>query len=1336
VSANAPFPAFPQRNPFPGLRPFEASEAHLFFGRDGQSDEMLRRLGRSRFLAVVGTSGSGKSSLVRAGLLPALHGGLLSAVGTHWRMAILRPGADPIGNLARSLSAPPVLGSVADPLLQPAIMETTLRRSARGLIEATRQARLNGAENLLVLVDQFEELFRFKLLSRSEDAAAFVKLLLESVQQAELPVYVVLTLRSDFLGECAQFRDLPEALNDSQYLVPRLTRDQRREAIQAPVAVGRGSIAPRLLQRLLNDVGDDPDQLPVLQHALMRTWDHWQRHRRGEDDPLDLADYEAIGSMREALSRHVDEAYAELPDARARLVAETLFKTLTERGRDNRDIRRPTTVRDIAAVVGADPAEVIQVIEVFRGEGRSFLTPSSDTALRAESSIDISHESLIRQWERLRLWVDQEAQSATIYLRTAEAAKLYEAGQSGLWRDPQLHLALEWRERAKPVSAWAQRYDPAFAAAMAFLDESRGARDAEVQRQARDREAKRRRAYGLAVALGGLAALLAVLAVWALRSRDEARRATSLMDLTAANLRIEVGNKEKALRDLEASRHHEETLGEEQQAERAASVARTPGREFEALVLAIRAAGPQRKRKEALSAAAIAGLGAAVTAARRSLPLRGHTGMVTSAAFSPTGGRLLTVGDDQERTATLWDVGSRLRLASVPLGSAWPVTGRAFWLTAPGAFSRDGARLIIPARDGTAQVLDARRGRLLRRIEAEQRPGVARDDVIAAGFSPTDRALAVVASSHQGAGFWNVETGDLVSAIAPRSSSTPAYPLLMGWTYTVFSSDGSRLLTGGQVNKVQVWDVASGQRSPAEPLAGRSESGAFSPDGSRVVITMEYGRVMMLDADQLKPLEIPYGCHALAVSSASFSPDSAQLVLPSASRALLLDAKTGKVRKELVGHAEEVDRAEFSPDGKLVVTASRDHTARLWGADSGEPLETLQGHRLRVLSAAFAPDGRSLVTTSADGTARVWDIVRDGSLRKLEPALARLRAAIAAHAKDISSFAFSADGRRFLLVSRQSVAWLGDASTGRLIGEMRGTEKEPVESAVFSPDGRRLLTGGNRWAIWDAATGRRLAALPGPDGEAGVDQLSRDGSRLVTADSSAVTVWDAHTGHRISRREDPSVWSAKLAPDGGRVLTMHLVGDRYVGQKDRVVQVWDSNSGRLLATIRGHMVDVRGAAFSPDGDRIVTASGDRTAAVWNARDGQRTALLEGHEAEVEEAAFSPDGARILTRGADRTARLWDAQTGHLLATLEGHSVSLTCAAFSADGRHVVTASNDGTAKIYSADPADLAEDFFATACGFLRHQPECDQVEEFCGGLCRTTPPGHVRQKGPLSSPD
>ncbi len=236
-------------NPFPGLRPFREEEEYLFFGRESQVDAILDKLADARLLAVMGPSGSGKSSLVNCGLIPSLYGGLMTQAGSAWKVAYFRPGGDPIKALARALAEVLFTDFDAGSLSPEKIIETTLRMSKRGLIDIFEQAQLPPHVNLLVVIDQFEELFRFGQVragrnqqnqSRLESDTAFINLLLEAWKQTQAPVYVTLTMRSDFLEDCAQFAGLPEAINDGQYLVPRMTRDERKAAIAGPVAVGGG----------------------------------------------------------------------------------------------------------------------------------------------------------------------------------------------------------------------------------------------------------------------------------------------------------------------------------------------------------------------------------------------------------------------------------------------------------------------------------------------------------------------------------------------------------------------------------------------------------------------------------------------------------------------------------------------------------------------------------------------------------------------------------------------------------------------------------------------------------------------------------------------------------------------------------------------------------------------------------------------------------------------------------------------------------------------------------------------------------------------------------------
>ena len=266
--------------PYPGLRPFKRGETDIFFGREEQTDELVDRLSRTRFLSVVGPSGCGKSSLVRAGLLDALETGFMAAAGAGWQVADMRPGGRPMLRLADAL-----LAMSGRPRYDndSAFLQAALERGPRSLIEYLDDLPLPKGDNLLILVDQFEEIFRFALGTGQEEADTFVALLLAATKQREQPVYVVITMRSDFIGDCARFTGLAEAVNEAQFLTPRLTREQSREAIEGPARVFGGEVEPALVNRLLNDMGTDPDQLPLMQHVLMRMWTRATNDRKFHD---------------------------------------------------------------------------------------------------------------------------------------------------------------------------------------------------------------------------------------------------------------------------------------------------------------------------------------------------------------------------------------------------------------------------------------------------------------------------------------------------------------------------------------------------------------------------------------------------------------------------------------------------------------------------------------------------------------------------------------------------------------------------------------------------------------------------------------------------------------------------------------------------------------------------------------------------------------------------------------------------------------------------------------------------------------------------------------------
>jgi cell division protein FtsN/energy-coupling factor transporter ATP-binding protein EcfA2 len=963
-------------NPFPGLRSFEPEEEHLFFGREKQIDELLARLRRTRFLAVVGTSGSGKSSLVRSGLIPALHGGFMTKAGSSWRVAVFRPGDDPIGNLAAALATPEVLGcdpEIAD--LHRTLIDTTLHRSARGLTESVRLARIPERDNVLLLVDQFEELFRFKRNPRirdsQEEAVAFVRLLLEAARQTEVPVYVVLTMRSDFIGSCTELPGLAEATNDGQYLVPRMTREERRAAILGPVAVGGADIAPRLVLRLLNDVGDDLDQLPILQHALMRTWDRWEGdHRPGE--VLDLRHFEAAGTLREALSLHAEEAYRELTargDRRPAEIAAVLFKALTERG-SGHGVRRPTRLAEICALAGAGEEEVMRVVDGFRLPGRSFLMPPCQVALTADTVLDISHESLMRIWERLIDWVDEEGRSAKLYLRLSKAAAEYQEGNGGLWRDPELQLALNWREETRPTAVWAERYDPAFERAMLFLDYSRQERDQALEKRERERRRQLLRTRLLALTLGAAALVVLVFGLYALTVRNEAEQSAyeAQQQKFAAesherdarrqreNALLQKRRAEEESRHAEAARRAAErqreiaqaeglraraeesnALAQKRNAEQARELAETARRQAEEAKSAT-----ETQRAEAVQAKLDAD--AQRVKAESSGREARRLGMLQAArALALQAARLQR--DDQRQTAALLAVaGYRLHLRSGgdpdDAGLFEALRTTAARLESPEALRhQDAVRAVALAGDGRTLFAGGDDGAVLR-----------------ADLGAPDRKPARLGALADG-----------VRSLALRA-------------------DGGRLAAGGLDGGIDLWDLGRPGSAPRILRTGGAAGSAvnalaFQPGSGRLAAGGADGSVVTWSAD-LSETTILLAPQPFRVTALAFSPDGQSLAAATAGGGLLLltPGEPGSAPRVL-GAAPDLRSAAFSEDGRLLAAGTASGTVLLWepGEGAGSLPVELTGHTGAVTAAAFLPGQHTLATASLDGSVRLWSLERPGT---------------------------------------------------------------------------------------------------------------------------------------------------------------------------------------------------------------------------------------------------------------------------------------------------------------------------------------------------------------------
>lgn len=998
------------RNPFPGLRAFEEHEDVLFFGREKQVDELLKKLRTTRFLAVIGSSGSGKSSLIKSGLIPALHSGFMSGAGSQWRICSFRPGNDPIYNMAVGLSQAGTLYEYEDEQdfqTYTAINESILRRSSNGLVGAYKQSGIDVKHNLLVLVDQFEELFRFSKYEKAEkdgkrDSVAFINLLLKATEQRDMPIYVVFTMRSDFLGDCTEFRGLPEAINNGDYLVPRMTRDERKEAIVAPIAVAGGTIAPRLLNQLLNDVGDNPDQLPILQHALMRTWEAWVKS--GDPSaPVDIEHYEQIGTMRYALSQHAEEAYQELNGDRERMICEIMFKALTDRGADARGIRRPSRLSEIYELCNATPEEVITVINVFRQKGRGFLMPGDHVPLTIQSIIDISHESLMRVWERLSQWVYEEIESAELYLRLSKSAELYQGGKSGLWTNPDLALALKWRDDNHPNATWATRYDTSFERAMQFLDYSKKEYDTEVEKKERKQKNDLKKARRFAVVLGtaSILSLFFLVISMNLKFKAEAsegkareneqiavsksREAERQKQIAFAQKKIaeeqkniaedqkkqtelqtQIAQKEKQVADANRivavqQQQKAEAASVEADKQRRAAVAQEQIAEGEKAVAQKERANAEREKENAerseKNTRRLRLLSIARAMAIQSVKNRGEGDLPALLALQAY--KFNAENNGFENNPDIFNAVSAAVDEKPALNGHKDVV-RAIDI------SPDGKSLVSCSDDGTVRLWNMQDKKSAGLLNMGKLKNV---EVRSVTYNASGRYIIA-----------GTVDGKLLVWDITQNNGQPR--VIQAHTSIInkvqCEASGSQFVTVSSDGWLKVWDINNLlQPVYAADVHAKLISLCYSRNGDRVAVGSENGSIHIYQTKQWGPAIQVINTDGKSIRALAFNIAGDRLAAGAASGVIRIFSGRDRMvaAGELRGHGSPVNAIVFNPDGKTLATCSYDKTIRIWTLRSPEePPIIITDNSAWVMDIAFDRNGDRLVSCGADKTVRIFNI--------------------------------------------------------------------------------------------------------------------------------------------------------------------------------------------------------------------------------------------------------------------------------------------------------------------------------------------------------------------------
>ena len=997
-------------NPFPGIRSYETHEDELFFGRELQVSELVEKLSQTRFLAIVGSSGCGKSSLIKAGVIPALLKNKTEFFSTTWKLSIFRPSDDPIGNLAQALATGKMnADTIAD----------ELRSGKNGLVNILSSIDNPADQSRLIIIDQFEELFRFKNSRTSAqsivETAAFIDLILTAIEHTEIPVYIILSMRTDFLDECTEFRGLSEVINKGYYLVPRMNNDERRLAITGPVRKKGCRITDELVERLLNEVGDDPDQLPIMQHALMRTWEFWTINRIGEQ-PIGLEHYTAIGTMKEALSVHLEEIFTELRDHKNKYIAEKLFKALTDITKESRGTRRPTQLCDIITLAEARQEEIIRVIDSFRKPGCAFLMPSANVELTPGSTIDISHESIMRVWTRLRKWVEEESSSAQLYLRLSKSAELYQEGKTGLWINPELQLAMQWKEQTKPNATWAMRYDPAFDRAITFLQYSKKQNELELSKKENQQKRNLKRARTSAIILGiaSVISILFLLISLNLRFKAEASRKEAIEKEKLAvfeRKRMEIQRKEAILQKkiseqqqqiaeqqkmiTEQQRQYavkQQVIAQEQTTVAVQQRKKADESKQEALVARDEA---QSQRKEAVAQKLIADK-ERVKAEESEKNTQRLRLLAISRSMAIQASQLYnTVKDDlpgllaveayqinKENGGLQNDAAIYAALSAIS-GDQVILRGHDDGVRSM-ALTKDGKTLFSCGDDDKLLMWNMVNNQLppVRLEIPKQGQGALRS----VGLTHEEQWL-ISGSANGNLVIWNRNNISSLPRIIHGHASV-INELAMHPAKNMFASAGSD-------GKLLLWNYGNDQftKSQIDSVSGKINCISFSPDGAWLAYGTGSGAVkaISVSGQLLPPLLLQTSGNSIL--SIAFSKDGKSLAAGLSNgtiRVWSMDEPGARPQEILGRHASGVTALTFSQDGRKLASSSYDRTMKLSGFPTQvtKPI-SIENHDLWVYDILFTHDDTQLISCSADKTIRIVSTENEGMAERLKKSLKR-----------------------------------------------------------------------------------------------------------------------------------------------------------------------------------------------------------------------------------------------------------------------------------------------------------------------------------------------------------
>ncbi len=1197
-------------SPYRGLYAFREEDAPYFFGREAFTERLVNTLGQKSMAAVIGPSGSGKSSVVFAGLLPTLR------KQEDVCLIETRPGGHPFNSLADALltALDPEIGETAR-LLEVKQLAKALKDKQLLLSDVVgRIAKKDGNnQHQVLIVDQFEELYT--LCTDETVRHSFPNTLFEAIHssrdQGELKMTLVLTLRADFMGQALTDRPFADALQESDVKLGPMTRAELGRAIESPAAKKNVVYEAGLVDRILDDVGDEPGNLPLLEFALTLLWERRTGRR------LTHAAYEAIGRVDGSLARYADEVYEQLPPEEQGL-AKTVFTQMVRPGEGTEDTRRLANRSEL----GYEEWELAQRLADAR------LVVTGRTA-EGQKTVEVVHEALIRGWGRLREWMNDERNFRAWQERLRAAMRQWddsERDEGALLRGVPLGEAEEWLvDKVRDISPAEKTYIEASVAlrekhaaereaqrrreleqAKRLADEQRRRAEAEHQRaEEQARATKRMRA--LAAVLGVVFLLAVAAAIFAVnQSQDAANQADARATEVVVRSTAEAEAKDNAA--LAATRAYESA--------KARDTAETErSRANEAALSALEARDEAEDERDRADAQATLALSRQIAAQSATL-LGPQLDLALLLSLEAN-----DINDSPETTS-----GVLTALQNTPALHRY-LRGHPSLLQSVD-FDPDGELLVTAGSEGLVLIWDVMSGEVLRQLVGHDPTQL----VNRAEFSPDGGRIAT-ASDDTTIILWDAESGEQLDVLEEHTA----------WVQSVeYSSDGDRLISSGGDHTAIIWNVERGE--PVQILSGHNGflwDAALSHDGLLAATASNDATAIVWDLTTGEALYTLAG-HNAAVFNVDFSPDDQILASSGGDTNILLwDLRSGEMIGEpLAGHATGVVSVSFSPDGQQLVSSGADSTVRVWDVETGQQLQLFGNHSGLVPQVDFAPNGEMLASGDATGVAILWD---------LSEAVQPLGQVTAGQQTGVNKLSFEPDG--------QFLASAGADSTIRLwavTDDIQAVQvvthalriNEPLLALDFDSQGSLLASGSQNGTamVWDVSSGQTItgAISAAANGVSSV-AIGDDGQTLVIGGNTGfASVWDLTSGQLVgiplSGHAGP-VTEVAISPDLQIVASGDAVGNVIIRPMEEIVA--GQGPGTVLTYTASAAAAVTALNFSPEGDLLASGDDLGNLVIWDAQEAELARVVTSMVDGIADLAFDPTGSILAVGDASGAVSVWE-----------------------------------------------------------------------------------------------